>query len=135
MQGIAGNDGATGPQGPAGPTGPQGPQGLQGSQGPIGPNGSPTVSYINTASTANAIFDSSKHNGTLVIHDTNIRGPGNLHGRSQIFISFATAGATAGVVSLSCSNLIDGAVTINISTQNYAIQSTDSIDYQIVNAQ
>ncbi len=132
LQGVAGNDGATGPVGPVGPTGPQG---AQGSQGPTGPNGAPTVSYINTASAVNAQLDGSRHSGTLVINDPNIRGPNNPGGRSQIFFSFSTASAVVGTVSISGSGLSDGHVTVNISTQNYALQPTDTIDYQIVNAQ
>jgi hypothetical protein len=93
------------------------------------------VSFINTASTSGAILSSSKHDGTLVINDAHIRGANNALGRSQIFFSFSTASSTAGVVSLSGSNLKDGQVTVNISTQNYAIQTTDSVDYQIINPQ
>jgi hypothetical protein len=81
------------------------------------------------------VLSSSKHSGTLVINDPNIRGPNNPAGRSQIFFSFSTAASTAGTVSLSGSNLADGTVTVQISTQNYGIQTTDTIDYQIVNAQ
>lgn len=94
-----------------------------------------TVSFINTASTATAVLSSSKHDGTLVINDVNIRGPGHIKGRSQIFLTFSSQGAVTGVVSLTGSNLQNGQITVNISTQNYAIKTTDSIDYQIVNAQ
>lgn len=139
-KGDKGDTGATGAQGvagPAGPAGPTGPQGPAGAAGPTGPNGSPTVSYINNASTANAVLTSSKHDGTLVINDPNIRGPGHIKGRSQIFFSFSTASAAGvgGVVSLSGAGLQDGQITVIITTQNYAIKLTDSVDYQIVNQQ
>lgn len=131
---VAATKGAMGAAGPVGPAGPQGPAG---SQGPTGPGGSPTVSYINTASTANAVLSSSKHDGTLVINDANIRGATNPNGRSQIFFSFSTASAAGvgGVVSLSGANLQDGQVTVILTTQNYAIQNTDTVDYQIINKQ
>jgi hypothetical protein len=36
---------------------------------------------------------------------------------------------------VSYSGLKDGQVTVYLQTQNYSIQSGDSVDYQIINAQ
>jgi hypothetical protein len=90
------------------------------------------VSFVNTVSLAGATLSPSKHDGSIVINDPHIHAGAK---RSQIFLSFSTTASMVGVVSLSGSNLQEGSVTVNISTQSYALQSTDSIDYQIINPQ